>query len=112
MFLDADLPTTIFIYDLAWTLVSQRERETMSEKPKIKPEKAKEMQERAKERNLIIKEMKKQDSSTVDSLAKATGMEKALLVKHLIAMRQFGKISVVGERDHQLVYSLPKYSKS
>lgn len=106
------MTTIVFIYDLTWTLVSQRERENMSEKSKIKPEKAKEMQERAKERNLIIKEIKKQGPSTVDSLAKATGMEKPLLVKHLIAMRQFGKISVVGERDHQLVYSLPEHSKS
>jgi len=35
-------------------------------------------------------------------------MEKSKLVKHLVAMRIFGKVAVVGERDSQLVYSLPE----
>lgn len=83
----------------------------MSQKPKIQPEKTKEMQERTKERNLIIGAMKKQGPSTVDSLAMAINIEKSLIVKHLIAMRQFGKIQVVGEKDHQLVYSLPEEHK-
>ena len=78
----------------------------MSEKPKIDPERAKEMQERAKERSLIQQEMKNHGPSTIDELSKATGMEKSRLLKHLIAMRQFGKVLVLGERDNQLVYGL------
>jgi len=84
----------------------------MSEKPRISQEKAKEMQERAKERSLILKEIKSTGPSTIDELAKVTGMEKSVLLKNLIAMRQFGKISVVGERDNQLVYGLPEEQKS
>jgi len=80
----------------------------MSEKPKIAPEKAKEMQQRAKERSLILKEIKNQGPSTLDELAKATRMEKEKLFKHIIAMRQFGKIAIAGERDNQLVYGLPE----
>lgn len=80
----------------------------MSEKPKIAPEKAKEMQERARERNLILKGIKDQGPSTLDELVKATGMEKEKLFKHIIAMRQFGKIAIAGERDNQLVYGLPE----
>ena len=80
----------------------------MSEKLKIAPEKQKEMQERAKERNLIIKEIKNQGPSTLDELAKTTGIEKEKLFKHIIAMRQFGKIAITSERDNQLVYGLPE----
>ncbi len=78
----------------------------MTEKPILDPKKTKEMQERARERSLIIREMKNHPSQTVEELSKTTGIEKSKLVKNLIAMRQFGKVQVVGERDHQLAYSL------
>lgn len=80
----------------------------MSERQKLAPEKAKEMQERAKERNLILKEMKNTGPSTLDELSKATGIEREKLFKHVIAMRQFGKIAIRGERDNQLIYGLPE----
>ena len=80
----------------------------MSEKPKIAPEKQKEMQDRTKERSLILKEIKNQGPSTLDQLAKVTGIDKEKLFKHIIAMRQFGKIAIAGERDNQLVYGLPE----
>jgi len=80
----------------------------VSEKPKIAPEKQKEMQDRAKERSLILKEIKNQGPSTLDELAKVTGIDKEKLFKHIIAMRQFGKIAIAGERDNQLVYGLPE----
>jgi len=85
-----------------------REVRIVSEKRKIDLEKAREMQERAKERNLILREMKNQGPSTVDELSKVTSMEKSRLLQHLIAMRQFGKVLVVGVRDNQLVYALPE----
>jgi len=80
----------------------------LSEKSRIAPEKAKEMQERAKERSLILKEIKNQGPSTLDELSKTTGIEKDKLFKHIIAMRQFGKIAIAGERDNELVYGLPE----
>jgi predicted transcriptional regulator len=80
----------------------------LAEKPRIAPERAKEMQERAKERSRILKEIKNQGPSTLDELAKATGMEKEKLFRHIISMRQFGKIAIAGERDNQLVYGLPE----
>jgi predicted transcriptional regulator len=83
---------------------------TLSEKPRIPPEKIKEIQERASKRNLILREMKNQGPSTIDELTKATHMEKSNLLKHLIAMRQFGKVLIVGKRDNQLVYGLPEES--
>jgi len=80
----------------------------MSEKPKIDPERQKEMQERIKERNLILKGLKNQGPSTLGELSKVTGIEKERLFKHMIAMRQFGKVAITGERDDQLVYGLPE----
>jgi prolyl-tRNA editing enzyme YbaK/EbsC (Cys-tRNA(Pro) deacylase) len=75
------------------------------------PKKAKEMQERARERNLIVREMRSQPSQTVEELSKTTGIEKSQLLKNLIAMRQFGKVQVVGKRDQQLTYSLVAENK-
>jgi len=80
----------------------------MAEKPKIAPEKAKEMQERTRERSLIVKGIKDQGPQTLDELSKVTGIEKEKLFRHVIAMRQFGKIAIAGERDNQLVYGLPE----
>ena len=80
----------------------------MSAKPKVDPEIAKLMQERTKERASIIKEIKSQGPQTLDELSKTTGMDKEKLFKHMIAMRQFGKVAITGERDNQLVYGLPE----
>lgn len=80
----------------------------MAEKSKIAPEKVKEMQERTRERNLIVKGIKDQGPQTLDELSKVTGIEKEKLFRHVIAMRQFGKIAIAGERDNQLVYGLPE----
>jgi predicted ArsR family transcriptional regulator len=80
----------------------------MAEKPKISPEKAKEMQERSRERSLILNQIKNQGPQTLDELSKVTGIEKEKLFKHMIAMRQFGKVAIAGERDNQLVYGLPE----
>jgi predicted ArsR family transcriptional regulator len=87
------------------------EVEALSEKPAVDPEKTKAMQERARERSLIVREMKSQGPSTVEKLSQATGIEKSKLLKHLIAMGQFGKVSIVGEQDNQFVYALPKEGK-
>jgi predicted ArsR family transcriptional regulator len=83
----------------------------LSEKPRVDPQKTKEIQERNRERNLIVQEMKGQGSLTVEDLSNKVGLEKSKILKHLIAMRQFGKVQVVGERDNQLVYDLPKKEK-
>ena len=83
----------------------------LSEERKTDPKKTKEMQERTRERNLIVREMKNQPSLTVEELSKTTGIEKSKLLKHLIAMRQFGKVQVVGERGNQLAYRLAEENK-
>lgn len=82
----------------------------MSEKPRIDPKKTKEMQERTKERTLIIQEIKSRGPLTIEELSKTVKIEKSRLLRHLITMRQFGKVQTVGERDDQFVYGLPKES--
>jgi predicted ArsR family transcriptional regulator len=78
----------------------------LTEKLKISPEKSREVQERNKERNLIIQEIKSHGASTVEGLSNATGIEKSKVLRHLIAMRAFGKVQIVGDRDHQILYNL------
>lgn len=75
-------------------------------KPKISPEKAKEMQERNRERNLIVQAMKNHSSSTVEEISKITEIEKSKVLRHMIAMRAFGKVQIVGNRDNMIFYSL------
>jgi predicted transcriptional regulator len=82
----------------------------MSEETPVSPEKAKEMKERTRERNLIVQEIKSRGPSTIDELARSTEMEKSKLLMHLVAMTQFGKMLIVGERDNQLIYGLPERS--
>ncbi len=83
----------------------------MSEKLKVDLEKAKAMQERTKERSLVIKEIQNKGPLTVEELSKAIGIEKSKLLKHLNAMSQFGKVTIVGERNNQFVYDLTKETK-
>ena len=83
----------------------------MSEESNVNPQKTKAMQERTKKRNLIVQEMIRQGPLTVEELSNAVGIEKSQLLKHLIAMGQFGKVSIAGERNNQFLYGLPQERK-
>jgi len=83
----------------------------MSNKAPVDPKKAKEMQERAKERNSVLQAIKGHGPATIEELSKTTGLEKIKLVKHLVAMRQFGKVSIMGQRNDEFVYGLPSGSE-
>ncbi|MFB0502143.1 MAG: hypothetical protein ACETVP_06685 [Candidatus Bathyarchaeia archaeon] len=82
-----------------------------SKKRKIDKEKLKPIYERRKIRELIIKELKVRGPLTIPELSKATGMETDKVVMHMIALRQFGHISIVGEKDDQLIYALSGHQK-
>lgn len=75
-------------------------------KPSIDADKVKQIQERTKERNLILAELINRGPSTIAELTNPTGMEKSKLHRHLSVLRQEGKVSVVSERDNQPVYEL------
>jgi DNA-binding transcriptional ArsR family regulator len=83
----------------------------LSRKSEVDPKKTKAIQERTKERNAIVQEIRRQGPLTVEELSRAIGIDKSHLLKHLIAMGQFGKVSIVGERNNQFVYSLPEETK-
>jgi uncharacterized membrane protein len=78
----------------------------LPEKSTMSPEKAKEIQERGKERNLILAEIANRGPSTISELPKATGIEESKLLRHLTAMRQFGKVTIMSEGDNQPIYDL------
>jgi len=78
--------------------VSSRERKI--DKSKLEP-----IRKRQEERGLIIKELKNHPS-TIPEISKATGLETSEVFKHVVAMMQFGKVTVVSQREDQLVYAL------
>jgi len=63
------------------------------------------IRKRQEERGLIIKELKNHPS-TIPEISKATGLETSEVFKHVVAMMQFGKVTVVSQREDQLVYAL------
>jgi len=82
-----------------------------SEKRKIDKEKLKPIYERRKIRELIMGELKARGPLTIPELSKATGLETDKVVMHMIALRQFGHVSIVGEKDDQLIYALSGQQK-
>jgi len=80
--------------------VSSRERKI--DRSKLEP-----IRKRQEERGLIIKELKNHPS-TIPEVSKATGLEPSGVFKHIVALMQFGKVTVVGQRDDQLIFTLSK----
>jgi transcription initiation factor IIE alpha subunit len=78
------------------------------EKKKIDPEKLRIIQERNRERGLILKELKDKGPSTLDMISEATGIEKEKLFKHIVALRQLGKIAFVEKKEDEFLYGLPE----
>ena len=73
------------------------------DKARLKP-----IYERNRERGLIIRELKNQGPSTIAELSKSTRLQVGKVLKHIIALRQLGRINTVGERDNEFVYALSK----
>jgi len=82
------------------------ENSMSSKKRKVDKEKLKPIYERRKKRGLIINELKARGPLTIPELSKATGLEAHKILMYLIALRQFGKVDIVDEKDDQLVYAL------
>jgi DNA-binding transcriptional ArsR family regulator len=73
---------------------------------KMTPEKLKEIVQRVRVRNAIILVIEDRGPLTVSELSEALGIEKVNLLKHLTAMKQFGQVAIVSERNNQPVYEL------
>lgn len=73
---------------------------------KIAREKLKEITQRVRERNAIILLIEDRGPLTVSELSEAIGVAKAKLLQHLTAMKQFGQVTIVSERNNQPVYEL------
>ena len=81
----------------------------MSEKRrKIDKAKLKPIHERNRERGLIIQELKANGPSTIPELSRATRLETGKVVGHIIALRQLGRITVVGQKEDYFIYALSK----
>ncbi|KPV65263.1 MAG: hypothetical protein AOA65_0298 [Candidatus Bathyarchaeota archaeon BA1] len=53
--------------------------------------------ERREERGLIIKELKNH-ASTIPKISEATGLETSRVLQHVVALMQFGRVMVVGQK--------------
>jgi DNA-binding transcriptional ArsR family regulator len=73
---------------------------------KMTPEKMKEIMQRVRVRNAIILVIEDRGPLTVSELSEALGIEKASVLRHLTAMKQFGQVAVVSERNNQPVYEI------
>ena len=72
----------------------------------ITPEKLKEIQRRVRERNAIILVIEDRGPLTISELSEALSIEKTSVLRHLTAMKQFGQVAIVSERNNQPVYEL------
>ncbi len=77
-----------------------------SRKRKVDKEKLKPIYERRKKQGFIINALRAQGPLTIPELSKTTGLEAHKVLMYLIALRQFGKVDIVEEKDDQLVYAL------
>ncbi len=76
-----------------------------SERRRIEKAKLEPIYERRRERGLIIKELRNHPC-TIPELSKATGLQTSNVFRHVIALSQFGQVTVVGEKDDHYVYGL------
>jgi DNA-binding transcriptional ArsR family regulator len=73
---------------------------------KMTPEKMKEIMQRVRVRNAIILVIEDRGPLTVSELSEALGIDKTSILRHLTAMKQFGQVAVVSERNNQPVYEI------
>lgn len=55
-----------------------------------------------RERRLIIKELEAQGPMTIPELSRTTELETESVFKHIIALKQLGRIRIVGEKKATL----------
>lgn len=60
------------------------------------------------ERWLIMKEIEKQGPLTIREISKETSLPEPLIVEHVLALRRFGRITTIGEKENGYVYGLSK----
>jgi DNA-binding transcriptional ArsR family regulator len=72
----------------------------------ISPEKLKEIRQRVRDRNAIILVIEDRGPLTVSEISEILKIEKSKILHHLTALRQFGQVTVISERDNQPVYEL------
>ncbi|MGQ9460391.1 MAG: hypothetical protein ACUVRA_04100 [Candidatus Bathyarchaeaceae archaeon] len=78
------------------------------EKPKLDKVKAKALAEYRRKRGLILKELKNMGTATIPEISKATGLQESDVFRHVTALTQFGKVSIVGEKDGYAAFAFIK----
>jgi len=77
-------------------------------KPKLDKATAKALAEYKRKRGLILKEIKNRGTATIPEISEATGLQESDVFKHVTALTQFGKVSIVGEKDGYAAFAFIK----
>jgi len=75
-------------------------------KQKVDEAKLKAIRDRNRERGLVLKELRNRSPLTIEELSEATNLPKAKVLQHIIALRQFGRVTTVGEKGDWFLYAL------
>ncbi len=75
-------------------------------KQTIDEAKLKAIRDRNRERGLILKELRNRSPLTIEELSEATNLPKTKVLGHIIALRQFGRVTTVGEKGDWFLYAL------
>jgi len=77
-------------------------RERRIDRTKLEP-----IYKRREERGLILKELRNHPS-TIPEISKAIGFGTSEVFRHMVALMQLGKVTIVGEKGDHPVYALSK----
>ena len=79
---------------------------TLPKTAAVSPEKLKEIRQRVRDRNAIILVIEDRGPLTVSEISEILKIEKSMILRHLTALRQFGQVAMISERNNQPVYEL------
>lgn len=58
------------------------------------------------ERQMLLTELKARGPMTIGDLSQATGMDRGIVLKHIIALRRTRGITEIGERNDEYLYAV------
>ena len=58
------------------------------------------------ERQMLLTELRRKGPMTIGDLSQATGIDRGVVLKHMIALRRTRGIMEVGERDNEYLYTV------
>ena len=61
-----------------------------------------------RERRLVTKELETKGSLTIPEISRATGLPSEIVFRHMVALRQSGRVEITGEKEGFATFGLIK----